>query len=658
MPKDVRAEFDRATALHREGRLDEAVEIYRRLLKGKPAVFEIQRLLVLALLQAGRVRDAHAAARKAREAHPSNAHSHLLLGAALQAEAKWERALSAFEAAAVLDPGLVEAHYLAGNMLANLDRHAEAAARFDRALAIDPRAVEALANRAVAWSRLGRAEEALRDCERLAELQPWDPRHFLSKGAMLLGLGRYREATEAAEAALRLAPNLPDAHYLKGQGLAGQADVAGARGAFAGALTGAPDRPVFQAALARAERQLGNHAAARTLCEAALARNPAAAQVRQELAEVERELADLEGARAASDGVPPADPAAPADGLAKARLLADLGRPEEARPLVEPGLAVDPDLPMALYRRALDDLAAGRWAEGWAGYENRAAVLPQAHGVPPFARWDGREVPDALIVLGEEGLGDLIQFGRLLRILADRGIPARLLTDARHVPLLSRIDARIPVIADLPAADAACPGLRWVPLASLPGLIAPDPATWPAPPYMPAMPERIARWRELRTGAFLVGIAWQGVPSPALGRGSVPLESFAPLAGIPGVTLVSLQQGPAVEQLDTCSFSDRIERLGPDWDGEGTFLDTAALLQHLDLVVTTDNPLAHLAGARNRPAFVVLPAAADWPWGRGGQTTPLYPSLHLVREERPGDPAGALARIAELIRSRMAEVAA
>lgn len=656
MPKDVRADFSRATALHREGRLDEAVDIYRRLLKVGPGVFEVQRLLVLALLQAERPREAFAVARKAREEHPSNPHAHLLLGAALQAETKWERALSAFAAAAVLDPGLVEAHYMAGNMLASLGRLAEAAARFDRVIALDPRSVEALANRSVALARLGRPEEALRDCERLVELQPWEPRHLLSKGGTLLELGRFKEATADAEAALRLAPHAADAHFLKGQGLAGQADTEGARNAFAAALHAAPDRPAFQAALARTERQLGNAAAAARLCEAALARNPAAAAVWQELAEVRRELVDLAGALEAVDKALAADPASAAALTTKARLLADLGRPAEARPLIDTALVADPAFPMALYLRATDDLSDGRWAEGWAGYESRASFLPPPYRPLPFKRWDGVEVPDELIVLGEQGIGDLIQFGRLLRLLADRGISTRFLTQPRQVPLLSRIDARVPVISDLSGVDTAHPGLRWVPLGSLPGLIAPDPAAWPAPPYLPASADRIARWRELRTGAFMVGICWQGNPSPSVDIGrSVPLETFAPLAALPGVDLVSLQQGVGAEQIDTCTFGARIARLGPDWDAEGTFVDTAALLHHLDLVVTTDTSMAHLAGARDVPAIVALRAAPDWRWGRSGETTPLYPKLRLVRQARAGDFNEVFSRIARMVREKMAE---
>jgi hypothetical protein len=133
-----------------------------------------------------------------------------------------------------------------------------------------------------------------------------------------------------------------------------------------------------------------------------------------------------------------------------------------------------------------------------------------------------------------------------------------------------------------------------------------------------------------------------------IGR-SVPLDMFAPLAGLDGVELVSLQHGFGAEQLDTCPFGARVARLGPDWDADGTFIDTAAILQHLDLVVSVDTSLGHLAGARGRPALLAVKAAPDWRWGRAGERSPVYPSLRLVRQETPGDYAGVFARIARMV---------
>lgn len=656
MQKDFRADLARAGALHREGRLDQAIPIYRAILREAPNSFEVARLLTLALLQSGRPKEAHAVARKARDGHKSNPHAQLIMGAVYQAEEKWDRALAAFEKSAELDPGLAEAHYLAANTLARLDRLEEAVARYDRVLEIDSKSVHALANRSVALSRLGRPTEALVDCDRLVKLEPRDPRHHLSRAGTLLELGRFSEAVDAADAALHLSPKLADAYFLKGQGLAGLADVVGARAAFAEAASLAPDVPQFQAALIRTDRQLGNRSAAKTAAEKAVARLPGAATIWRELAEVRRELQDPWGAREAIERALAAAPDDPASLATKATLLLDADHPYEARVLADKALSIDPTLPMARYIRACDDLAEGRWEAGWEGYEVRSSFLPPPYRPLPFSRWDGRTPPDLLIVLGEQGIGDHIQYARLVRLLADRGIPTRLLVKARLAPLLSRMDVRVPVITDLTGIDTSAPGLYWAPLSSLPRLIAPNPASWPRPPYLTAQPERIARWRDIVPDAFTVGIAWQGDPSPTVDIGrSVPLNLFAPLAALDGVELISLQQGFGEEQLDVCPFAGRIQRLGPDWDEDGAYLDTSALLQHLDLVVTTDTSLAHLAGARDRPAIVALKAVPEWRWGRSGQITPLYPSLSLVRQETSGDFTGLFARIASMVADRRRE---
>lgn len=710
MSIDARAAFSRATELHRQGKLDEAIEIYRRLTKVKP-VFEVQRLLVFALLQTRRFKDALLVARRTREAFPSLADAHVLLGAAYQASRTWDKALSAYEAAAVLDPALGEAHYLAGNVLVALGRHADAIARFDRVLALDPRAAEALANRATALARVGRSEDALRDCETLTTMQPWEPRHWISTGGTLLELGRFAEAIRAADQALQLAPHLADAYFLRGQACLAHGEVAGARAAFAAAVAAAPDQVAWAADLSRVLRLERKFDEALAVCDAALARDATSTAILQERAEVRRAIRDLDGAladtQAAISGGAESAPAL----VTAALLKRDLGDAEGAAASARAALEADPAFSLALYVDGTEHLAHGRWAEGWAGYEARGQMVPPAYVPLPFQRWDGQESVDELVVLGEQGIGDLIQFGRLLRVLADRGIRARLLTRQRLVPLLARIDARIPVVANLDDLDTSRPGLRWVPLASLPGLLAPDPATWPSAPYLTVDPERVARWRTWRlaqppepepapeadaldevadgTTAPLmdgagnisaegeigaeppfdepepvppppppllrIGLNWQGDPSPFVDVGrSVPLSAFAPLAAFDEIELVSLQWGPGEEQLDEVPFADRIVRLAADRDSDATFLDTAGILQHLDLVITVDSSLVHLAGARGRPAFLALRAVPDWRWGRAGESTGLYSSVRIFRQAHAGDWDEVFGRITAAVETLIA----
>ncbi|MFG1371409.1 tetratricopeptide repeat protein [Xanthobacter oligotrophicus] len=688
MVEDERAAFARATALHREGRVDEALAVYLGLLKARPGVFEVERLVVFAHLQAGRIKDAHAAARRAKHSHSNNPHAHVLLGATLQAEHKWERALKAFEAAAKLDPGLVEARYLAGNMHANLGRHAEALACFDTALVLDPRAVEVLANRAQVRVRLGQSVEALADFTRLAELQPWEPAHFLAKGALLHEFGRNAEAAEAAFAALQLKPDLADAHFLIGQTFRAAGDLPAAREAFRIALAAAPDRPAFQVALAGIEHELGDAempAPVNVPAAAPEAGAPeaGASEAGLEPAEAQYATGDLEAPQAATaateaaepspaipSAIPPVteplafDPGQPAAVEVEVEVEAERDLPpdaacpdagslpvaEDATPVQQPSLPPEEVrreslAPEALRQRALDALAEGRWQDGWAGLEVRATGDASAQKPLPLPHWDGVEMPSALIVTAEGDLADLILFGRLLRLLADRKIPARLLAQAEHVPLLSRIDVRIPVASDLAGVDVRDARLRWTPLASLPRLMAPDPHGWPQAPYLLADPARIARWRDIRPDGFAVGIAWNG--DLAL------LSAFAAMASLEGAALVSLETRPEAEaELAATGFGGQVARLGPGWDAGGTLIDTAALIQHLDLVVTGEGPVAHLAGARGRPGLVAVGPVAHWCWGGDTGASAFYPSLDLVRAGQPGGGSDLGARLARRVAER------
>jgi hypothetical protein len=191
---------------------------------------------------------------------------------------------------------------------------------------------------------------------------------------------------------------------------------------------------------------------------------------------------------------------------------------------------------------------------------------------------------------------------------------------------------------------------------SLPCVLGTTLQTLPARvPYLFADPDRVGRWRqELRAVTGLrVGINWQGNPTFGWDRfRSVPLTEFEPLGRVKGVRLISLQKGAGAEQLPALGGRFPALALDPDRDGAGgPFTDTAAILTQLDLVVTTDTAVAHLAGAMGVPVWVVLSAAADWRWLLGRDDYPWYPSMRLFRQRTPGDWAEVFGRIAAALLS-------
>jgi hypothetical protein len=216
---------------------------------------------------------------------------------------------------------------------------------------------------------------------------------------------------------------------------------------------------------------------------------------------------------------------------------------------------------------------------------------------------------------------------RLHRLLSSLG-GVRLIAERQES---ERFDAQI-AVSSLPRAFAT--RLDSVPAAA---------------PYLAPEPERAQKWAaRIGDAGFRVGIVWQGNPNPEVDMArSIPLVAFAPLTGIPGVRMISLQKGSGVEQLAELPAGMRIETLGDDFDaGPDAFVDTAAAMMALDLVVTCDTSVAHLAGALARPTWVALKQDAEWRWLRDRDDSPWYPTLRLFRQTRRGDWSDVFAAMA------------
>ena len=191
--------------------------------------------------------------------------------------------------------------------------------------------------------------------------------------------------------------------------------------------------------------------------------------------------------------------------------------------------------------------------------------------------------------------------------------------------------------------------LRWQMLVSVPGVLGVTTETIPANvPYLAADAQRVSAWRAKLGPGFKIGISWQGSPGFIHDRGrSIPLDAFAPLADLPEVRLISLQKRPGLEQIAKVPFRGRIEQVLDASDtGDEAFLETAALISSLDLIVSSDSMNAHLAGALGRPTYVALRKIPDWRWLLGRDDCPWYPTARLFRQATEGDWADVFRRIA------------
>jgi hypothetical protein len=283
-------------------------------------------------------------------------------------------------------------------------------------------------------------------------------------------------------------------------------------------------------------------------------------------------------------------------------------------------------------------------------YEARRRLAGFAIRAVAGASWDGAPLAGRrLLVHAEQGIGDTFQFVRYLPRLNAAGGEVVFLAPDRLRPLLAPAigAARIVGGADpLPSYDVHAP------LLSLPHLLGDGAPYAPPQPYLAADPARRRHWADrLGDGGLKVGLVWQGNPNfRADRRRSVPLAALAPMAALAGIRLIALQVGPGAEQRDALPWAkERLETLEARPDDNGAFLDTAAIIASLDLVISSDTATAHLAGALGVPAWVMLSYVPDWRWGLVDATTPWYPSARLFRQTAPGDWSGVAIRLARTL---------
>jgi hypothetical protein len=335
-----------------------------------------------------------------------------------------------------------------------------------------------------------------------------------------------------------------------------------------------------------------------------------------------------------------------------ANAFRNLGRYDEALASYARALELNDEYATAHCSRAMLRLMLGDFENGWLEYEWRwktRQALKREFSAP---RWDGDPLGTKTILLyDEQGFGDTFQFVRFASLVKEKNPAATVILECQR-PLVKvlagciGVDQMIPRGDPLPSIDCQAP------LLTLPAIVGTSLKNIPGNnPYLSADPTLVAVWGErLRQLTGLrIGINWHGRPgTQGFSRRNVPLQNFAPLAAVPGVHLVSLQIGEGCEQLpaaidDGLSIVD----LGDDFDAlHGPFMDTAAVMMNLDLIISSDTSIAHLAGAIGVPVWLALPLIADWRWLLDRQDSPWYPTVRLFRQKVAGDWQRVIAEMA------------
>ena len=458
-------------------------------------------------------------------------------------------------------------------------------------------------------------------------------RQLKEKARLLQANGQLRDAISHWRNILLARPDDVDALYSMGRALLTLGRLAEAEASLRVAVERAPQRAEIWITLSRIQRLWGNEEAAEESLHNAIARQSDHPHAHQALGELKlrqgrvmEAMAAFQTALTLEEGFPPA-----LIGMGKGWWLR--GQAEEAERHLREAVKSAPKYSESHLQLALLLLSTGKGAEGWRELEWRQGAQTQLTEAAPIPDpkinklplWDGHALESQiLLVTHEGGLCEALQFFRLLNQIPAQHViyrcPAALksLLQGSHGKVTLSPDDTPPPVADLQ-----------VPLLSLPHLLNMDkPKT--AKPYLRADPTELSPWRKKLGDGVRIGICWKGGNRPFdNGVRHVPLAYFQPLADLDGVTLVSLQKGDGRQEMDEVPFPIHDYESELD-EGMQAFLDSAALISALTLVISVDGAIAHLAGALGRPVWTLLPAGpAEWRWQAEGRETPWYPTMDL-----------------------------
>ena len=602
--------------------------------------------------QAGCLEQARQLYRRVLDADPRHADSLHLLGVIFSQTGRHELALDLIgQAIALAPPGAAVYHTNLGNALASLGRLDEAEACHRRSIALDPALADAHIALGRTLRRQGRPEEAAAACYRHAlRLAPGNPRAHLGLGDVLFHQEQMEEAAACYRAAIALAPDDPDAHNNLGSALHRQARLDGAAACFRAALAINPRHEEALFNLANVLRAQQSFDAAAECYARALALKPDRADSHNNLGTVlllQEHLREAIVCFREAIFLRPDYPEAHSNlGVAHASLR----RTAESINAFRTAIHLRPDHAEAHHNLGMALLAAGDMAEGWREFEWRWLVEPGISTRRDFTQpqWTGEPAEGrTLFIHAEQGFGDTLQFCRYAPLVRARGM--RVVMGAPQ-PLfqllrgLDGVDALVTPGDPLPPFDLHCPML------SLPLATGTTVETIPAAiPYLHANAARAASWRARLARADAagprIGLVWAGRRRHDLAltavvdrqRALAP-DQLAPLLEVPGLQFLSLQKdGPRAPP----GFP-----LADPMDEMHDFADTAALVANLDLVISVDSAVAHLAGALGRPVWLLDRFGHCWRWLAGRRDSPWYPLMRIYRQPAPGDWDSVLAEVA------------
>ena len=598
--------YNRGIVLQALRRQEEALDSYDRALALNAADEQAWNNRAVVLKDLGRHQAALESVGRTLALNAHNVEAHNNRGNILNDRGDAEAALQAFDLAIELFPDYADAWYNRGRALQTLERFVEAVESYSKAIALDPALARAYNNRAMVLRKLRRLKEALLDCEQAIALQRDYIDAYRTQGQILREMGRPDMAALSYEAVTVLERN--DTSAMQHRALA------------------LKDGKEYEAALESIGR--------------AIALEPDNADLYLTRGVIQRDAKDYDAAIESCRKVIELWPGHPSGYTNLGRVMDELGQREEAMSSYERAIAVDPACAVAHFNRGLLQLQQGNYADGWRSYESRwsAEELALSKDKREYEQplWTGEQSLEGKTVLlwSEQGLGDTLQFCRYATMVAQRGATVILEVKPELIGLMGTLAGVSRIIAKdgaAPAFDLHCP------LMSLPLAFGTRVETIPAAvPYLAADPNRVAEWARVlgEKTRLRVGVVWNGNPkymNDAIR--SITLGQFSPLFG-EDCEFVALQKEVRTSDKAVLDTSRNVRQFAA---AIKDFTDTAALCELMDVIVTVDTSVAHLAGALGKPVWVLLPRRPDWRWLLEREDNPWYPNTKLYRQPSEGD---------------------
>jgi tetratricopeptide (TPR) repeat protein len=596
----------------------------------------------------GRLTEAERLCSRILSTDPNHAHSLNLLALLAHHRGHPDIAMKRIGQAIALNDGVAEFHHNLGNILREMGRLDEAVTSYRQALSLNPNSVDTIYNLGNTNQDLGRLDQAVANFERALTLRPDSIEILNNLGTAFHDQGKLDAAVACYARALTIAPDSVETLANCAGALHDRGEPDRAASQYERALALRPDNLESLNGLGIVLREQNRMEAAIAHFERAVALAPDRAETHNNLAIALEHLGRLDEAVAHYEHSLRLGPnqAETYNNLGNA--LEHQGRLEAAMSSYERALALKPDYAEVRYNRGLLLLLRGDYERAWADYEWRWRCKDNPDK-REFHRpkWAGEPLDGKTILLhAEQGFGDVIQFLRYVPAVAERGanvllaVPRPVIRLADNLPGVSAAFSQGDPVPD---SDLHCP------LLSLPSAFGTTVETIPnTVPYLTPPADASAVWaRRLASRSGLkVGLVWSGNPANKLNTTrSIPLAMLEILWGISGVHWFSLQVGQAANDIEGAAKAE-INDLSPFLTD---FAETAAAICHLDLVISVETAVAHLAGALGRPVWVPLAFVPAWRWLLEREDSPWYPTMRLFRQESAGDWTGVIRRLADAL---------